>query len=82
MKRTATMLVGLALAVAPATASAQSSSTCQAYNPELCDVTGNTAGTSEGTLPFTGLDVGLLAIAGGALVGAGVIVRPRGDKLN
>ncbi|MGH2914671.1 MAG: hypothetical protein ACRDMX_06765 [Solirubrobacteraceae bacterium] len=30
---------------------------------------------SRGTLPFTGLDIGLLAAGGGLLLGAGLVVR-------
>lgn len=33
------------------------------------------ATTGSGSLPFTGLDIGLLAIGGGALVGVGVGLR-------
>ena len=78
MKRIATVIVGLALML-PAAASA--SSTCSAYNPTLCSVASNTASrtttptTTASTLPFTGLDVGLLAAGGGLLLGAGLVVR-------
>jgi hypothetical protein len=76
MKSIATLVVALALMVAPSMAFAQESSTCQAYNPQLCTSTdGNDGGTSQGTLPFTGLDVALLAIGGGGLLGAGLVVR-------
>jgi hypothetical protein len=34
-----------------------------------------TTESSEGTLPFTGLDVALLVIGGGTLLGAGLVVR-------
>jgi hypothetical protein len=75
MRRIATLAAAIAL-IAPATASAQSS-TCQAYNPQLCTVAAGTAtqSNSSGTLPFTGLDVVLLAVGGGTLLGAGVVVR-------
>jgi hypothetical protein len=84
MKRIATIIVGLALLL-PSTALA-SSSTCQSYNPQLCSVSSNDASqttatttspasTSASTLPFTGLDVVLLAAGGGALLGAGLVVR-------
>ncbi len=33
------------------------------------------AETSDGSLPFTGLDIGLLALGGGVLVGVGVGLR-------
>jgi hypothetical protein len=54
------------------------SSTCQAYNPQLCETssgTTTTQPTSTGTLPFTGLDVALLAAGGATLLGAGFVVR-------
>jgi hypothetical protein len=77
MKRIATLLVGLALMLAPGSAFAQSSSECQAYNPQLCNISdqNESTTTSEGTLPFTGLDVALLAVGGGGLLGAGLVVR-------
>jgi hypothetical protein len=88
MKYIATLAAGMALAV-PSSALAQSGSTCQAYNPQLCSVTAQTgngtdsatasqtgaATTSTGTLPFTGLDAILLAAGGGTLAGAGLVVR-------
>jgi hypothetical protein len=83
MKRFAMVLIGLALLL-PGTALAQSSSTCQAYNPQLCDVNGTTTtrtdgtasdGSAAATLPFTGLDVALLLAGGSALMGAGLVVR-------
>jgi hypothetical protein len=79
MKRIASLATTFAL-IAPGTALAQSSSTCQAYNPQLCSVK-TTSTTSEGTLPFTGLDVVLLAAGGGTLVGAGLIVRRASRRL-
>ena len=79
MKRIIALIVGIALMV-PSAALAQGSSTCQSYNPQLCQVSSNTAQrttatTSASTLPFTGLDVVLLAAGGGALLGAGLVVR-------
>jgi hypothetical protein len=77
MKRIVTLLVGIALML-PAAALAQGSSTCQSYNPQLCSVNTSataTAASAQGTLPFTGLDVVLLAVGGGALLGAGLVVR-------
>ncbi len=76
------LAVVLAL-VLPAFAYAQGSSTCQAYNPQLCAVAGQTkakpdgaaASASAGALPFTGLDLGLLAVGGCFLLGGGLIVR-------
>ena len=94
MKRIATITVGLALLLLPATALAQNSSTCQAYSQKVCNVSSftqnngptgpsnavnaasnTTASTSSGSLPFTGLDVGLLVVGGAALLGTGMFVR-------
>lgn len=87
MKRIATLVVFFALMI-PASASAGSGSTCQAYNPQDCTPVGtahntvdattattNTVAGSTGTLPFTGFDALLLVAGGGALLGAGLIVR-------
>ena len=74
MKRITALVAVLALA-APAAASAESS-TCQAYNPQLCTVATTPSSTAaSGTLPFTGLDVALLAAGGGGLLGIGLVVR-------
>jgi hypothetical protein len=69
-------------------AAASPSSTCQAYNPQLCSVlavgasgsvggagAGGTGGGSGGGLPFTGLDLVLLACLGGSLAALGVAMR-------
>lgn len=66
--------------VAPGAAMAQGSSSCQAYNPQLCEnitvpSTSHTTATGTESLPFTGLDVGLLAVGGIGLAGAGIAVR-------
>ena len=81
MKRIATIIVGLAL-LFPTAALASGGSTCQSYNPQLCSVASNSAAqntpsttTASSTLPFTGLDVVLLAAGGGMLLGAGMVVR-------
>ncbi|MGH2866537.1 MAG: hypothetical protein ACRDNK_03075 [Solirubrobacteraceae bacterium] len=80
MKKIVALIVGLAL-MAPSAALAQGGSTCQSYNPQLCSVSSNTKDrttattASASTLPFTGLDVVLLAAGGGALLGAGLLVR-------
>jgi hypothetical protein len=81
MKKIVALIVGLALMV-PSMALAAGSSTCQSYNPQLCSVSPTTAArtttattASASTLPFTGLDVVLLAAGGGALLGAGLLVR-------
>jgi len=83
MKRIATLAAGIAL-MAPGTALAESSSTCEAYNPQTCNsiTPQSTTTTSDGTLPFTGLDVALLAVGGGTLLGAGVVVRRLSRRLD
>lgn len=81
MKRIAALAVTIAW-VFPATALATGSSTCQAYNPQTCNVSSSqanaassTGAASSGSLPFTGLDIVLLVIGGGTLIGAGLVVR-------
>jgi hypothetical protein len=81
MRRIATLALLLAL-IMPASALASGSATCQAYNPQLCTTISGTDGTpattgrtSAKTLPFTGLDAGLLVGGGLALLAAGVAVR-------
>jgi hypothetical protein len=64
------------------------SATCQAYNPQLCSTLGGgslgggaatgasaSGGSLPGTLPFTGVNAGLLALMGILLVALGVVVR-------
>lgn len=44
--------------------------------PEAVMTSSSTSSSSSsGSLPFTGLDLGLIALAGGALVGTGLLVR-------
>jgi hypothetical protein len=76
MKRIATLLAAVAiLLMAPSAALAQSS-TCQAYNPQLCSsVSSGEETSSSATLPFTGIDVTLLVVGGAGLLGAGIVVR-------
>jgi hypothetical protein len=38
------------------------------------------AGAAQGALPFTGLDLTLVALAGATLVGLGVFVRRRASQ--
>lgn len=82
MKYVATLAAAICL-LAPSAALTQGSSTCQAYNPQLCAVThdGPSAG-QNGQLPFTGLDVGLLVAGGGTLLGAGFVVRRLSRRLD
>ncbi|HTP20004.1 MAG TPA: hypothetical protein VMJ65_10400 [Solirubrobacteraceae bacterium] len=87
-------LVGIITALAlmvPASALA-SSSTCQGYSQQTCgSVNSGTSGTgpgsttattASGSLPFTGLDVVLLVVGGGALLSAGFVVRRLSRRLN
>ena len=80
------VVVVLALIV-PAAAMA-GSSTCQGYDPQTCGpVTQTTHGDDDylrpvGTLPFTGLDVVLLVVGGGTLLGAGFVVRRLSRRLD
>ncbi len=81
MKRIVALVICIAM-MAPSVAAAKGSSTCQAYNPQLCQVTTTGHSSSAGTLPFTGLDVALLAIGGGSLLGTGLVVRRLSRRLN
>jgi hypothetical protein len=87
MKRFVPLVVAASLAV-PGTALASGGSGCnsqaQTYGGQTCQAVSNvtaaqttatTSPASTGTLPFTGLDVGLLAAGGGTLLGAGLVVR-------
>jgi hypothetical protein len=89
MKRFVILAVVLAIAVMIPSMALGSSSTDCSYHPQNCGTTtqgtstteaeGTTAAPvateSEGTLPFTGLDVALLAAGGGTLLAAGFVVR-------
>jgi hypothetical protein len=76
MRRITTLGAILIALLVPATAFAQGSSTCQAYNPQLCSsVSNTTASSTTGSLPFTGVDVVLLVAGGGSLLAAGFVVR-------
>jgi hypothetical protein len=81
MKKLLALMIGIAM-MAPS--AALGSATCKSYNPQLCDVSSNTAqrtnadtsaNTAASTLPFTGLDVGLLVVGGGVLLAGGLVVR-------
>jgi hypothetical protein len=84
MRRIATLAVIALLALPAAAFAASGSSTCQAYNPETCGPTqiSRTTPTQSGTLPFTGLDVVLLVVGGGTLLGAGFVVRRVSRRLD
>ncbi len=87
MKRTAALVLVIALML-PATALATGSSTCQAYNRQTCNVLSTTqhrattGAANSGSLPFTGLDVVLLLIGGGTLIGTGLVVRALTRRVN
>jgi hypothetical protein len=82
MKRIIALIACLG-ALALGTSVAQASSTSCSYG--LCKVSNNTQSRTPGTtattstsassLPFTGLDVGLLLVGGAALFGTGMVVR-------
>jgi hypothetical protein len=83
MRRIATIVALVAMMGLPA--SAMASSSCQAYNPETCgptQITQTTTPTSSSQLPFTGLDVVLLVVGGGTLLGAGFVVRRLSRRLD
>jgi hypothetical protein len=108
MRRTITLVAAVIALVVPASALANSSPTCQSYNPQLCSSvnantttgsgppssTANTSNSAGGpststsasnrssTLPFTGLDVVLLVVGGGALLSAGFVIRRVSRRLN
>lgn len=83
MKRLATVIAVVGLLVL--SSSAFANSTCQQYSSEVCSAhnvasqqnarTTGAVTTSAGTLPFTGLDVALLAAGGATLLGVGLVVR-------
>ncbi|HEY5430567.1 MAG TPA: hypothetical protein VIK04_15730 [Solirubrobacteraceae bacterium] len=80
MKRIAILIATVGALLLPSAALANSS-TCQQYSSQDCNAstvaqtTSTTQTTSAGTLPFTGLDVVLLAAGGATLLGAGLVVR-------
>ncbi len=66
----------VALALAPATALAASSPTSEQYNSTLQQFsTGGGSSGSAGGLPFTGLDVAVLAAVAAGLLIAGLMLR-------
>jgi hypothetical protein len=86
MKRISALVGILGVLVLAAPSAALASSTCQAYNTQLCSSVGsgnNSNGSSSGsTLPFTGLDVVLLVAGGGTLLAAGFVIRRLSRRLN
>jgi opacity protein-like surface antigen len=43
-------------------------------------VGGTTSGPADGSLPFTGMEVGVVLAAGGLLLGAGLVLHRRGTQ--
>jgi hypothetical protein len=92
------LFILMAPSVAFAQSSSCESSTGEQYGAETCpaltstastspgtattDATGTTATSAASTLPFTGLDVVLLVVGGGALLSAGFVVRRVSRRLN
>lgn len=86
MKRIASLVLMIALMI-PATALASSSSTCQGYKRQTCNVLSTTqpsgpGATQSDSLPFTGLDVVLLLVGGGTLIATGLVVRALTRRVN
>lgn len=81
MKKIVILAVAMALALMAPSAALAQSSTCQAYSPQTCNVSSE-ATTTGATLPFTGVNVGLLALGGGTLLGAGLVVRRLSRQAN
>lgn len=88
MKRIAMVAATLSLMTA-APAVASTSPTCGGYNPDCSSLAANTMHSktttttttaAAGTLPFTGLDVGLLLAGGGMLAGLGLVIRRVSSK--
>ncbi len=77
MKYLATVAVLVVLAVAPSAALADGSQ-CQTYNPQTCQ----SLTSGSGTLPFTGMDLGLLVAGGGALLSVGLVLRRLTRRVN
>ena len=82
MRKTLSVLAALALLWA-FSATAQAQSSLQGYNDEAGQIQDTVQGTgpasvsdSGGSLPFTGLDIALIA-AGGGLLGAGGLAMRR-----
>ena len=78
MKRLTALLAVLIVLALPATSLGNGGgSNCQAYNPQLCGAVdaGSSNHDASGTLPFTGINVGLLTVLGASFLGAGLVVR-------
>ena len=76
------IVTGMGVLAVPASAAAQSPTDAQ-YSSNLQFVASGGSGgsgSSGGDLPFTGLDVGLLALVAGGLVVAGLMLRRQRPK--
>ena len=78
-KRICALAAGLmvaAILALPGQALADGSSQCQAYNPQVaCNPPVSSSQSQAGNLPFTGIDVVLLASGGAIMIAAGLGVR-------
>ncbi len=72
---TITTTTSRTLSTSTPTSTSTTLSTATSTPTETEPTTTATTATTEGTLPFTGLDVALLVIGGGTLLGAGLLVR-------
>jgi hypothetical protein len=77
MKRLAVAMIVAAALLLPgaALASGGGSSSCQTYNPQTCQALSSISTSRASTLPFTGIDLGLLVAGGAVLIVAGFVVR-------
>jgi hypothetical protein len=93
MKRNIVAVVASLSLVAAAPAGAAVSPTCRAYHPRCSSIVSSssspntsatpttTTTTGTGSLPFTGLDVGLLVAGGGSLAGLGYAIRRTSKRI-
>lgn len=91
MKRNIVAAVASLSLVAAAPAGAAVTPTCSGYHPDCSSIvssstssptTAHTTTTGTGSLPFTGLDVGLLLAGGGSLAGLGFVIRRTSKRLS
>lgn len=91
MKWITMIVLGLAMVLPASASASSCNSTSSQYSHKTCSVvhvtspttttatsgptTSTPEATSASTLPFTGLDLVLLAAGGGVLLGAGLLVR-------
>ena len=81
-QRLAVLIIGALLAVSVASNAAADSSTCQTYSPQTCTTVSTTGSVTTSSLPFTGLDVGLLLAGGAGLLGTGLVLRTLSRRIN